>query len=72
MSVMSVMSVAHPLSLGVLLFSFSSGLETGKYLGCFKDHHTNRDLTGYHTMFPDDNTPERCINFCFLSGRHCL
>ncbi|XP_064639668.1 xylosyltransferase oxt-like [Lineus longissimus] len=44
------------------------GLETGKYLGCFKDHHTKRDLTGYHTMFADDNTPERCINFCFLSG----
>ena len=37
------------------------------YLGCYQDD-IPRDLSGPHVPFPSDNTPEKCIMICQMSG----
>ena len=44
---------------------------TGSYLGCYKDRAEDsggRALSGAHYIRNDNNSIERCLDFCSLQG----
>ena len=45
------------------------GEHKGEYLGCFKDDRNRRILTGLQKELKEDNSPQKCISLCFMSGK---
>ncbi|XP_025094417.1 xylosyltransferase 1-like isoform X3 [Pomacea canaliculata] len=43
------------------------GNNTGKYLGCYKDNLSDRDLEGSYVE-TDENSPDMCVNYCLRAG----
>ena len=53
-----------------VLFDWLAGIYAkGTYLGCFRDVPEARDVGNHLRYFKDDNTPERCIEFCINGGK---
>lgn len=44
------------------------GQQTNRYVGCYKDTHDDRLLTGYFSVLKSNNTPRKCIHICLQSG----
>lgn len=43
----------------------------GAYLGCFKDDQKDRDLHNFNIDFKEDNSPQKCIDYCLRGGKFC-
>ena len=51
------------------IFLYTADHKQGKYFGCYRDDRKDRDLVNFHVDYREDNTPEKCIDYCLRGSK---